>query len=231
MLFGSLTVVTGPTVIVPLLRTVRPNSMLANILRWEGILIDPLGALFVVMVYEFIVSHSAINSVEVFGTIIAVGVMLGAASGYAVATIMRRSWLPEYLQPFAVLMVVLGVFSVSNHIESEAGLLTVTVMGMWLANAKDINIQQILHFKEHLTILLITGLFIFLAARISLDDFAALGSGALLLFVFMQLVSRPYRFFFQPSAATCVSKISCFCLGLHRAVLLLLRFRLFSRSN
>ncbi|NMS64016.1 sodium:proton antiporter, partial [Vibrio parahaemolyticus] len=100
----------------------------------------------------------------VFGTIIAVGVMLGAASGYAVATIMRRSWLPEYLQPFAVLMVVLGVFSVSNHIESEAGLLTVTVMGMWLANAKDINIQQILHFKEHLTILLITGLFIFLAA-------------------------------------------------------------------
>ncbi|EGQ7901116.1 cation:proton antiporter [Vibrio alginolyticus] len=195
MLFGSLTVVTGPTVIVPLLRTVRPNSMLANILRWEGILIDPLGALFVVMVYEFIVSHSAINSVEVFGTIIAVGVMLGAASGYAVATIMRRSWLPEYLQPFAVLMVVLGVFSVSNHIESEAGLLTVTVMGMWLANAKDINIQQILHFKEHLTILLITGLFIFLAARISLDDFAALGSGALLLFVFMQLVSRPLSIF------------------------------------
>ncbi|MDF5622572.1 cation:proton antiporter, partial [Vibrio parahaemolyticus] len=170
-------------------------STLANILRWEGILIDPLGALFVVMVYEFIVSHSAINSVEVFGTIIAVGVMLGAASGYAVATIMRRSWLPEYLQPFAVLMVVLGVFSVSNHIESEAGLLTVTVMGMWLANAKDINIQQILHFKEHLTILLITGLFIFLAARISLDDFAALGSGALLLFVFMQLVSRPLSIF------------------------------------
>ncbi|MDW2111052.1 cation:proton antiporter, partial [Vibrio sp. 2089] len=173
----------------------RPNSTLANILRWEGILIDPLGALFVVMVYEFIVSHSAVNSMEVFGTIIAVGVILGVASGAAVATVLRRAWLPEYLQPFAVLMVVLGVFSVSNHIESEAGLLTVTVMGMWLANAKDINIQQILHFKEHLTILLITGLFIFLAARISLDDFAALGSGALLLFVFMQLVSRPLSIF------------------------------------
>ncbi|ELZ7230526.1 sodium:proton antiporter [Vibrio parahaemolyticus] len=195
MLFGSLTVVTGPTVIVPLLRTVRPNSTLANILRWEGILIDPLGALFVVMVYEFIVSHSAVNSMEVFGIIIAVGVILGVAYGAAVATVLRRAWLPEYLQPFAVLMVVLGVFSVSNHIESEAGLLTVTVMGMWLANAKDINIQQILHFKEHLTILLITGLFIFLAARISLDDFAALGSGAFLLFVFMQLVSRPLSIF------------------------------------
>ncbi|GAB7227922.1 sodium:proton antiporter [Vibrio rotiferianus] len=195
ILFASLTVVTGPTVIVPLLRTVRPSSKLANILRWEGILIDPLGALFVVMVYEFIVSHNAVNSVEVFGTIIAVGLILGVASGAAVSTVLRRAWLPEYLQPFAVLMVVLGVFSISNQMESEAGLLTVTVMGMWLANAKGINIQQILHFKEHLTILLITGLFIFLAARISLDDFAALGSGAVLLFVFMQLVSRPLSIF------------------------------------
>lgn len=195
MLFGSLTVVTGPTVIVPLLRTVRPNSTLANILRWEGILIDPLGALFVVMVYEFIVSHSAINSVEVFATIIAVGVTLGIASGVAVSEVLRRGWLPEYLQPFSVLMVVLGVFSVSNYLESEAGLLTVTVMGMWLANAKEINIQKILHFKEHLTILLITGLFIFLAARIRLEDFTALGVGALMLFVFMQLVSRPLSIF------------------------------------
>ena len=121
--------------------------------------------------------------------------IIGALSGATVATILRRAWLPEYLQPFAVLMVVLGVFSISNQMESEAGLLTVTVMGMWLANAKGINIQQILHFKEHLTILLITGLFIFLAARISLDDFAALGSGAVLLFVFMQLVSRPLSIF------------------------------------
>ncbi|CAE6932211.1 Belongs to the monovalent cation proton antiporter 2 (CPA2) transporter (TC 2.A.37) family [Vibrio sp. B1FLJ16] len=195
MLFGSLTVVTGPTVIVPLLRTVRPKSALANILRWEGILIDPLGALFVVMVYEFIVSHSAVNSVEVFAKIIGIGIILGVASGVAVSAVLRRGWLPEYLQPFSVLMVVLGVFSVSNHLESEAGLLTVTVMGMWLANAKEINIQQILHFKEHLTILLITGLFIFLAARISLDDFAALGTGAMMLFVFMQLVSRPLSIF------------------------------------
>ncbi len=195
MLFGSLTVVTGPTVIVPLLRTVRPKSDLANILRWEGILIDPLGALFVVMVYQFIVSHSAVNSVEVFAKIIGIGIILGVASGAAVSVVLRRGWLPEYLQPFSVLMVVLGVFSVSNHLESEAGLLTVTIMGMWLANAKAINLQQILHFKEHLTILLITGLFIFLAARISLDDFAALGSGAMMLFLFMQFVSRPLSIF------------------------------------
>ncbi|CAM3063310.1 cation:proton antiporter [Vibrio diazotrophicus] len=190
-LFGSLTVVTGPTVIVPLLRTVRPNTRLSNILRWEGILIDPLGALFVVMVYEFIVSSSEAHSLQVFALIIAVGLAFGVLSGAAVAYVLRKGLIPEYLQPFGVLSVVLGIFALSNHIESESGLLTVTVMGMWLANAKDVNIRHILHFKENLTILLITGLFILLAARIQLSDFMTLGWSALLLFVVMQLISRP----------------------------------------
>lgn len=195
LLFGSLTVVTGPTVIVPLLRTVRPNAKLSNILRWEGILIDPLGALFVVMVYEFIVSSSEAHSLHVFGLILLVGVGLGVLSGAAVAYVLRNGGLPEYLQPFAVLSVVLGVFAASNALESESGLLTVTIMGMWLANAKDVNIQHILHFKENLTVLLITGLFILLAARIEVDDFAVLGWSALVLFVVMQLVSRPLSIF------------------------------------
>lgn len=195
LLFGSLTVVTGPTVIVPLLRTVRPNTKLSNILRWEGILIDPLGALFVVMVYEFIVSSSEAHSLYVFGAIIVIGVGIGILSGAAVAYVLRQGGLPEYLQPFAVLSVVLGVFALSNAIESESGLLTVTVMGMWLANAKGVNIQHILHFKENLTVLLITGLFILLAARIEVSDFEALGWSALVLFVVMQLVSRPMSIF------------------------------------
>ncbi|WPC75336.1 cation:proton antiporter [Vibrio porteresiae] len=194
-LFGSLTVVTGPTVIVPLLRTVRPNSRLSNILRWEGILIDPLGALFVVMVYEFLVSSSEAHSLKVLAMILVVGLIIGAVSGAFVAAVLRRRLLPEYLQPFAVLSIVLGVFSVSNYLESESGLLTVTVMGMWLANAKDVNIRHILHFKEHLTVLLITGLFILLAARIDPEDFLIFNWGALGLFVFMQLISRPVAIF------------------------------------
>lgn len=194
-LFGSLTVVTGPTVIVPLLRTVRPTSRLANLLRWEGILIDPLGALFVVMVYEFIISSSESHIVHVFAVMIAIGLSMGMGAGAAVALVLKRGGLPEYLQPFAVLSVVLGVFTASNALEPESGLLTVTVMGMWLANAKGVNIQHILHFKEHLTVLLITGLFILLAARIELEDFQALGWSALALFVVMQLVSRPLSIF------------------------------------
>ncbi|MEF1255964.1 MULTISPECIES: cation:proton antiporter [unclassified Vibrio] len=194
-LFGSLTVVTGPTVIVPLLRTVRPSSKLANILRWEGILIDPLGALFVVMVYEFIVSHSQMHSLAVFGLIVVIGFSVGIAAGVLVASMIRRHWLPEYLQPFAVLTILLGVFALSNYLAHESGLLTVTVMGIWLANAKGVNISHILHFKENLTILFISGLFILLAARVELSDFAQLGWAALALFIVIQLVSRPASIF------------------------------------
>lgn len=195
LLFGSLTVVTGPTVIVPLLRTVRPNTRLSNFLRWEGILIDPLGALFVVMIYEFLVSSSEAHSLHVLAMILMIGLIIGAVSGAFVAFALRRRMIPVYLQPFAVLSIVLGVFSLSNALESESGLLTVTVMGMWLANAKGVNIRHILHFKEHLTVLLISGLFILLAARIDPEDFTIFSWGALGLFVFMQLVSRPVSIF------------------------------------
>lgn len=196
LLFGSLTVVTGPTVVVPLLRTVRPKSKLANILRWEGILIDPIGALFIVIVYEFIVSSSKMHSLHVFGLILLIGIVLGGLAGMVLAQILRRRLLPEYLQPFAVLTLVLGVFAFSNTLESESGLLAVTVMGMWLANAKGVNIQNILHFKENLTILLISGLFLMLSARMELADFATLGGASVILFVTIQLFSRPIAIFF-----------------------------------
>ncbi|MBD1575364.1 sodium:proton antiporter [Vibrio sp. S11_S32] len=195
LLFGSLTVVTGPTVVVPLLRTVRPQAKLANILRWEGILIDPIGALFIVIVYEFIVSSSKVHSLEVFGLILLIGIVFGVVAGAILAQLLRRRLLPEYLQPFAVLALVLGVFSISNSLESESGLLAVTVMGMWLANAKGVNIQNILHFKENLTILLISGLFLMLSARMELSDFAALGVGSAILFAAIQLLSRPIAIF------------------------------------
>jgi NhaP-type Na+/H+ or K+/H+ antiporter len=202
LLFGSLTVVTGPTVIVPLLRTVRPNTKLSNILRWEGILIDPIGALFVVMVYEFIISSSEAHSFQIFSLILLVGFGIGVIAGQGVAVVLRKGILPEYLQPFSVLTVVLGVFSASNALEPESGLLTVTVMGMWLANAKGVNIQHILHFKENLTILLISGLFILLASRIQLSDFEALGWSALVLFALMQLISRPVSIFLATVKST-----------------------------
>ncbi|MED5441697.1 MAG: sodium:proton antiporter [Pseudomonadota bacterium] len=195
ILFGALTVVTGPTVIVPMLRTVRPNADVGNILRWEGILIDPLGALLVVVVYEFIVAQGqaqgALSGMLAFVEIIASGTVLGLAAGWILGFILKRRWVPEYLENMATLSMVFVSFSVANMLAHESGLLAVTLMGMWLANQKDIRISEILNFKEHLTVLLISGLFIILAARLTLDDLIALGWMPFALLAVMQFVARP----------------------------------------
>ncbi|ROS04869.1 sodium/proton antiporter (CPA1 family) [Sinobacterium caligoides] len=195
LLFGSLTVVTGPTVIVPLLRTVRPNSKIANTLRWEGILIDPIGALCAVLVFEFLASgaHNGEFShvLVTFATMLAVGLSSGIAAGILLARMLRNHWLPEYLHNIATLSILLTVFVVSNQFADESGLLAVTVFGIWLANAKEVNVQQILHFKENLTVLLISGLFILLAARIEWADLITLGWPMLALLAIIQFVVRP----------------------------------------
>ncbi len=196
LLFGSLVVVTGPTVIVPMLRTVRPNAKISNILRWEGILIDPIGALLAVVVYDFMITSGGADvalqhSLLSFVKIIALGIILGLLAGYVLGLMLRHRWLPEYLHNFATIAIVLGVFTLSNAVEHESGLLTVTVMGICLANMRDVQVQNILSFKENLTVLLISGLFILLAARVDLSNVAALGWSALILLLALQLVIRP----------------------------------------
>ena len=198
-LFGAVMVVTGPTVIVPLLRTVRPNARISNILRWEGIVIDPIGALLAVLVFEFIISgqggSALTHTLAIFGTILAIGFAMGAAAGYLLGLILRHHLLPEYLHNVATLIIVFGVFAFSNAIAEESGLLTVTVMGIWLANMKQVPMKDILNFKESLSVLLISGLFIILAARIELEQFARLGWGAVALFVTIQFAARPAKVF------------------------------------
>ena len=195
LLFGAIMVVTGPTVIVPMLRTVRPIESVANILRWEGILIDPIGATLAVLVYEFILSSGMqggfSNSLAVFGKIVAIGVLLGGTAGYGFGIALRRHWVPHYLHNFAALGLVCGVFALSDLLEAESGLLSVTVMGIWLTNMKGFELDEILDFKESLSILLISMLFILLAARMDLDRFLDLGWPALTLFGVIQLLARP----------------------------------------
>ncbi len=196
-LFGAVMVVTGPTVIVPLLRTVRPNRRISNILRWEGIMIDPIGALLAVLVFEFIVSSQAGDAIGhiawTFAKVIGVGFGLGAASGYLFGWVLRRHALPEYLHNVAALCVVIGAFAGSNSFVEESGLLTVTVMGIWLANMDDVPMEDILNFKESLSVLLISVLFIILAARIEISQFQALGWSALWIFVAIQFFARPLK--------------------------------------
>lgn len=198
-LLGSILVVTGPTVIVPMLRTVRPNARIGNVLRWEGIVIDPIGALLAVVVYEYIVSSQSGAALEasslVFVRILLIGTLLGLAAGHLLGVLLRKHWLPEFLQNFGTVALVLGSFMLSNTLEHESGLLAVTVMGIYLANMRGIHVEHILSFKENLTILLISALFILLAARLNIADIQALGWPALALLLLMQFLIRPFMVF------------------------------------
>ncbi len=190
-LFGALTCVTGPTVITPMLRTLRPNARIARTLRWEGIVIDPLGALFAVLVYEAIVSHQQGHSIGVFGLTILVGALIGLVIGYALGFLLRRQLIPEYLQTYGTLIAVLGAFSLSNTLAHESGLLAVTVMGIMLGNMREIHIEHIMDFKEHLSTLLVSMLFVVLAARLQWPLPPGVLWSGIVVFLVAQFVIRP----------------------------------------
>lgn len=206
LLFGAISIVTGPTVIVPLLRSVRPTAKLANILRWEGIIIDPVGALLAVLVFEGIVSWGQGNvfghSLFIFAKTLAVGFLIGAVAGYLNGIALRRHLLPQYLHNAGTLTFMLGVYALSNELAHESGLLTVTVMGIWMANMKQVPIDSILEFKESLSVLLISGLFIILAARVEFDAMAALGWDMVIVLAALILLARPASVFLAAIGTT-----------------------------
>jgi CPA1 family monovalent cation:H+ antiporter len=196
-LFGALMVVTGPTVIMPMLKAIRPNRKIADVLRWEGIVIDPIGALIAVLVFEWIaVQNKTAEFSEiftVFGGTVAVGLAIGIVAGYLFGLLLRHHYIPEKLHNFSSLAIVCFVFAASDTLMHESGLLAVTVMGVLLANMKDVHINAILEFKEDLTVVFVSALFIVLAARLNFAGFAALGWSALLLLLIMQFIARPLK--------------------------------------
>ena len=198
-LFGAVVVVTGPTVIIPMLRTVRPNSKVANVLRWEGIVIDPLGALLAVLVFDFIISGQQNNALGTifltFGKIIFSGFIIGFVFGWLLGELLRKQYIPQYLRNIFTLISVFAVFVLSEMIESESGLLAVTIMGITMANMKDMDIDNILDFKESLSVLLISALFIVLAARIELHELIHAGWPAIVLLGIIILIARPVSVF------------------------------------
>ncbi len=196
-LFGAIVTVSGPTVILPLLRTVRPTNALSNVLRWEGILVDPLGAILAVLVFDFIVvTQTAATTAQLLGTlgmIVVIGAGLGVIVGHALGVILRRHLLPDYLRDYAALALVILVFGLAESVEPESGLLAVTIMGVWQANMRDLDLDDILDFKESLTLVLVAGLFIILAARIDLTSLVGLGGGAIAVLLLLQFVAGPLR--------------------------------------
>lgn len=191
LLFGALVSVTGPTVVVPMLRSIRPSARIANILRWEGILVDPIGAVLAVLIFEFIHTGQESESLMAFGKVVMLGTVWGVAGGAALSQVLKRHLLPEYLKNYASLAFVLLVFTASNALGDESGLIAVTVMGMVLANSNDTSIEDLVSFKEHLTVVLISMLFILLAARLNFDELVSIGSAAILVLAVALFLARP----------------------------------------
>ncbi|GIV31884.1 MAG: sodium/hydrogen antiporter [Saprospiraceae bacterium] len=199
--FSALIIVTGPTVIAPILRNVPLNLSLSNILKWESIIIDPIGATVAVLVFEFIQSGGSVGdftSHAFFGflQVVLSGVALGVIAAFGLYYLIRKEWVPLYLLNVFTLSVVLAVFVFSDTVANESGLLTVVVMGMMLGNLDVPHFRDVLVFKESVSILLISILFILLAAQMDLEDLTLVADlRSLFLFAIVVLVLRPVAVF------------------------------------
>jgi len=199
-LFSALIIVTGPTVITPILRNIPLKKDISAVLKWESILIDPIGALVAVLVFEFISIESGYSFTKEalieFFKVVTVGASIGFIAALTLYYSIKRTYIPHYLLNVITLAIVLGIFVLSDFFAHESGLLSVVVMGMVLGNKKIKELKEILYFKESISILLISILFILLAAHINISDMMLLFRWeTLLLFLIIVFIIRPIGVF------------------------------------
>ena len=205
-LFSALIIVTGPTVITPILRNIPLKKDVSAVLKWEGILIDPIGALVAVLVFNFISvgggqEYTTTALIE-FGKVLLFGFTFGFTFAHALAYVIRRNMIPHYLMNVVALTVVLLVYVISDIFAHESGLLAVVVMGMVMGNMNLPNIKELLYFKESLSVLLISILFILLAANISIEDMLLIYNWkTTLLFLLVVFMIRPMGVFLSTRAS------------------------------
>lgn len=199
LVLGAILTVTGPTVIGPLLRQIRPRGPVEAIAKWEGIVVDVVGATLAVLVLQTVTDGRAEEGAMISASGAAVTllktVLVGAAAGlagtYAIVIPLRRHLVPDELENAVSLAMVLLVFVLSDHLAHESGLLAVTLMGFLLANRRDVSVHHIIEFKENLRVLLISTLFIVLAATIDLDALQRTGLRGLAFVALLIVVVRP----------------------------------------
>lgn len=200
-MFSGLIIVTGPTVITPILRNIPLKNDISAVLKWEGILIDPIGALVAVLVYEFISvgggGDFTFTALVEFGKILLFGTTFGFTFAHGLTAAVKRNFIPHYLLNVVSLSVVLLVFVMSDVFAHESGLLAVVVMGMVMGGNTDLpNIKELLYFKESLSVLLISILFILLSANISISDLELIYNwNTLILFAIIVFIVRPLGVF------------------------------------
>ncbi len=196
ILLGAILVVTGPTVVAPLLRNIRPIPKVGSILKWEGIVVDPIGAILAVLVFEELLVSAAseghvAGAFAILGGTILIGLVIGSVSAVALTFVLSRYWVPDYLHGVLILATALATFAVSNAMMHESGLVTVTMLGIFLANQKSVSINQIVEFKEHLGVFLISCLFVVLGSRLNLQAIYSLGWNGVIFLVLLIAVIRP----------------------------------------
>ena len=201
LLLGAILVVTGPTVIIPILRLVKPKGQINSILKWEGIVNDPIGAILALLVFDIIiaagVAEATYTAILIAIKTFVISSLIGVLGAWVLVYLIKRDYIPDYLQNPATLATLVLVFASSNVIQTESGLFAVTLMGIYLANQKQILIEHIIEFKENLGVLLLSSLFIVLAARLKISDLELINLGTIQFIIVLIIVIRPATIFFS----------------------------------
>jgi len=193
-LYASIVVVTGPTVIGPLLKQINVDRQVATLLEGEGVLIDPVGAILAFVVLDTIVNGDAdpINAIVGLVMRLGVGAAIGAVGGYVMSLNFKRAnFLSIELKNLVVLAVLWGLFTLAQMIRTESGVMTTVVAGAVFANSSVPEERLLRSFKGQLTILSVSVLFILLAADLSIASVLALGWGSLFTVLVLMFVVRP----------------------------------------
>ncbi len=195
LLVGAILIVTGPTVINPILRTLRPTRRVSSLLRWEGIIVDPIGAILAVLVFQGIRAgslDSALPSIAItVVTTLLVSFGIAIVLGALLTALMRRHALPDFLHGVTFLGAAIGAMQLSNAFQPESGLLTITLLGIYLANQRDLHLEHVMEFKEHLQVLFVGALFVVLAGRVTPAQLSDVAPKALVFFLLLVAIVRP----------------------------------------
>ncbi len=195
LLVGAILVVTGPTVIAPILRQLRPTRRVSSLLRWEGIVVDPIGAVLALLVFQGVVAGGIGEALPTVlasvGKTLLVGFGVALALGYLLDFLMRRHAVPDFLHGVVFLAAAIGALVLSDSIQADSGLLTVTVLGVFLGNRPGLHLEHVREFKEHLQVLFVGGLFVVLAGRVTPAALWEVAPKALVLVLVLVLVVRP----------------------------------------
>ncbi|MFT5887856.1 MAG: NhaP-type Na+/H+ or K+/H+ antiporter, partial [Zhongshania sp.] len=206
-LLGAILVVTGPTVIMPLLKHAKLNRRTASYLKWEGIINDPIGVLMAVMVYQYLLYSGegpALQSIAAsLGLAITVSVILGGGIAYGLGHCFRQGWIPEYLKAPSIIAAVLAVYALSDLVQHESGLLATTLMGVVMGNMRLRSLDEMRRFKEYITLILVSFLFVVLTASLTMESIKSIHWPLIAMVLGFVFVVRPLAVFLATIRTDC----------------------------